>query len=299
MKKLWLLALLILLLSGCALPFLPAAPEPTAEPTSDPTPEPTMEPTASPAPAVPAAMAADGVHPQLIAHAGGAVYGYRLTNSLEALDSAYEAGFRFIELDFSRTEDGRIVLLHDWEAMSLRLIGKKGPMDAEDFLSAEALAGLTLLDAEELIRWLEAHPDCNVILDTKEDDAPGLAAELCRLAGPAAEQLIPQAYSFEEADELLAMGCERVILTLYRIGVSAEELRGFVEAHSLWAVTMSDARITPELAAAVADSGTALYCHTVNSLDFIDLWRDEGLTGVYTDYFQPVHWAKLPFPDIS
>ena len=39
----------------------------------------------------------DGEHPSLIAHAGGAVYGYRLTNSLEALDASYENGFRVFD----------------------------------------------------------------------------------------------------------------------------------------------------------------------------------------------------------
>ena len=45
-----------------------------------------------------------------------------------------------------------------------------------------------------------------------------------------------------------------------------------------------------EFAAAVFKSGTALYCHSVNTLDFVDAWRDKGLTGVYTDYFEPEHW---------
>ena len=90
-----------------------------------------------------------------------------------------------------------------------------------------------------------------------------------------------------ETDE---KGWEKVILTLYRIQTGPEELRSFLASCPLWAVTMPQERITEELAAAVADSGTALYCHTVNTLDFVDAWRDKGLTGIYTDYFEPKHW---------
>jgi hypothetical protein len=52
--------------------------------------------------------AENGGLPTLVAHAGGAVYGYRLTNSLEALDTAYNGGHRFVELDFEITSDGEI-----------------------------------------------------------------------------------------------------------------------------------------------------------------------------------------------
>ena len=59
--------------------------------------------------------------PALIAHAGGAIYGFRLTNSLEALEEAYACGHRVLEVDLSLTSDGEIVLIHDWEEMALRL----------------------------------------------------------------------------------------------------------------------------------------------------------------------------------
>ena len=115
MRKLTLLLMLLLLLGACASPAAPSpSPSPAPMEAPAPDPSPTLAPSPEPAPEEPPAMAEDGEHPRLIAHAGGAVYGYRLTNSLEALDRAWEAGFRFIELDFQRTSDGEIVLIHDW-----------------------------------------------------------------------------------------------------------------------------------------------------------------------------------------
>ena len=300
MKRLTLLILLLFCLCACAAPAaLPsAAPTsaatPAPAPTPEPTPEPPAEPSPEPTPEPPAAMAADGVHPRLIAHAGGAVYGYRFTNSLEALDRAYAAGFRFIELDFQRTSDGAIVLIHDWKSMSARLLGEAGQRSLEEFRAAEALAGLTLLDLDGLLSWMEAHPDCAIITDVKNGDTRPMLSDIREAAGDLAARFLPQAYSYEEVLALEEDGWERVILTLYHTVTSPDELRSFLEEHPLWAVTMSEAKITEALAAAVAESGTALYCHTINSLDFVDAWRDKGLTGVYTDYFEPKHmvWNK-------
>ncbi len=291
MKKLTLLLALLLCLSACASPAAAPTAAPAASATPAPTPAPTPEPAPEPTPE-PAAMAEDGVHPRLIAHAGGAVYGYRLTNSLEALDRAWEAGFRFIELDFQRSSDGEIVLIHDWESMAARLLGSEGRRSLRLFRSADALAGLTLLDLGGLLRWMEAHPGCAVITDIKSEDNRAMLSEIREEAGEMAARFIPQAYDFEEARVLAEDGWERVILTLYRVTVAPEELRAFLEEQPLWAVTVSEGRISEALAAAVTDSGTALYCHTVNSLDFVDAWRDKGLTGIYTDYFEPDHWDE-------
>ncbi len=283
-KRLLPLLLLLCLLASCAPALLPPEnPALSAAPAAPPSPAPTPAPP-------PMAMAADGEHPQLIAHAGGAVYGFRLTNSLEALDSAYAAGFRFIELDFVRASDGAAVLLHDWESMARRLLGEAGERSREEFLSAPALAGLTLLDGEGLFRWMEERPDCFIVTDVKAEDNAAFLGELRASAGEAGARLIPQAYSYAEAAALREEGWERVILTLYRMETTPEELRAFLADCPLWAVTVSEGRVSDELAAAVTESGCALYCHTVNTLDFVDAWRDKGLTGIYTDYFQPAHW---------
>ncbi len=274
----------LLLLASCAARPSAAETAPGQSVPAETTPAPAPEP-------VYLAMASDGEHPQLIAHAGGAIYGYRLTNSQEALDNAYAGGFRYIELDLLRSSDGEIVLLHDWESMARRLLGEAGERSAEDFTAAPALAGLTLLDAEGLFRWMDGHPDCYIITDVKDADDPAFLRELREKAGDAGTRFIPQAYSLEEAAALREGGWEKVILTLYRIQAEPEELRSFLAFCPLWAVTMPQERITEELAAAVADSGTALYCHTVNTLDFVDAWREKGLTGIYTDYFQPAHWV--------
>ena len=146
------------------------------------------------------------------------------------------------------------------------------------------------MDLTDLLAWLEKHPGCSVVTDVKEEDNAEILTALREKAGALADRFIPQAYSFGEAAGLREDGWERVILTLYRTDVTPAALGEFLSETPLWAVTVSEGRLTEALAAAVSESGTALYCHAVNSLDLFDEWKEKGLTGIYTDYFQPAHW---------
>lgn len=234
------------------------------------------------------AMAEDDIHPQLIAHAGGAIYGYTLSNSLEAINAAYEEGFRYIELDFESTSDDDIVLIHDWESMAKRMLGSEGQRTKEEFLKANSFADLTLLDESQLLTWMEVHPDCYVITDMKGNHNVEMMARLWEDAGNMQQNFIPQAYSLEEYDGLKAVGFPNVILTLYRMEIDCGQLAAFVREKAPWAITVSTDRVSQELIAALGDA--AIYCHSVNRVYEFEKWHDAGITGVYTDYLKPSHW---------
>lgn len=231
-------------------------------------------------------------HPELIAHAGGAIYGYRLSNSLEAINNAYDVGFRYLELDFEMTSDGYVVLIHDWESMSSRMLFSEGQRSLEEFKNSDTFMDLTVLTLDDLLNWLKKHPDVSVITDVKSEDNLKVLSSIRDVSGELIERFIPQIYEYKEYDSVLQMGYERIILTLYRMNPDTEELRNFVMAHDIWAVTMSDARITDELLTAITSTGTAVYCHAVNDLSFFEGWKKKGLTGIYTDYFTPEKWPE-------
>ncbi len=231
-----------------------------------------------------------GAYPRLIAHGGGAVYGYRLTNSLEAIEQSYANGFRYMEIDFERTSDGRYVLLHDWEPMAKRLLFEERVLTHKEFIEAETFSELTLLDADMLLDWLSKHDDCYIITDGKCDNLPFLEA-LYTMAGEQADRFIPQAYSFEEFRQIRELGFENVILTLYWFDtVDVLLLKDFVSNSDPWAVTVSGDRLTSELLEVLAPSDVPVYAHTVNDLSFFEQWEEQGLYGIYTDYFCPAKW---------
>lgn len=51
---------------------------------------------------------------QYIAHAGGSVYRYMYSNSIEAVENSLRHNFKYIELDLSITSDSQLVAWHDW-----------------------------------------------------------------------------------------------------------------------------------------------------------------------------------------
>ncbi|MBO4913919.1 MAG: hypothetical protein J5449_01820 [Oscillospiraceae bacterium] len=297
-----LLLLSAVLLCACAqsvpVPEEESAPPPaeqaaeplTEEPAEPPEPEPEPEPQEVEAP--PPALDLDA-RPVLIAHAGGAIWGYRLTNSLEALELAYAGGHRFIEVDISRSADGELVLLHDWESMARRMFGTEGCLTEEEFLARRAFARLTLMDLDALLDWLKAHPDCSIITDVKDEEGNVDAlSEIRRRAGELGDHFIPQVYDYGEYDAVSQLGYARVILTLYRLETEPDRLGDFAAAHRPWGITVAQDRLTRELLDAVlgASPDTLVFAHTVNDLSFFEAWQPQGLSGIYTDYFTPDRW---------
>ena len=226
--------------------------------------------------------------PTLIAHAGGQIYGYRLTNSKEALESAYKNDFRHIELDFEITSDGEYVLLHDWESMAERMLGKSGVLTKSEFLSAEKFRDLTLLDFDALVKWLKKHNDCYIITDAKCDNYPFM--DKVASIGDLKNNFIIQAYSYEEYDYAKTKGFENVLLTLYRIELNEEEVIKFAKEKNPWAITLPQKYATETLLKALKENNTKTYMHTINDLHTYETYQKSGLCGIYTDYFIPNHW---------
>ena len=229
-------------------------------------------------------------HPTLIAHAGGAVYGYRLTNSLEALDCAYENGFRVFELDFEVTSDGEYVLIHDWESMADRMLFREGKQTFQEFKSGDTFASLTLLSLHDLLHWLAEHGDCRIVTDAKCGNDPFLS-ELYNTADVLSDRFIPQVYTYDEYAMAKNIGFERVILTLYRMTVVEDELVDFARKEKPWAITIPKNGITEKLVSRLAGSGVVTYAHTINDLFLYEEWSEWGLYGIYTDYFSPKKWV--------
>lgn len=231
--------------------------------------------------------------PRLIAHAGGDIYGIRLTNSLQAFYNSYDKGFRFFETDISKTSDGVPVLVHDWgNANWLRNIKNSTKAATYDeFKSTKTILGLKLMDISLLLDWLSKHPDAYVITDIKEDNI-GVLSTIRDLYPKISGQIIPQIYSFEEYDTVRALGYEHIILTLYKLDVPADKVITFCNSHELFALTMSADRAAPDYVKQYANIRIPIYVHAVNDFDVYQKLRDSGIYGVYTDYFQPSEWIE-------
>ncbi|MBT8190813.1 MAG: sulfatase-like hydrolase/transferase, partial [Bacteroidia bacterium] len=93
---------------------------------------------------------------RFIAHAGGEIDGHTYTNCLEAMDLAYEKGFRLFELDIIKTSDGQYVAGHDWEKW--RYLTKYAgdiPVNLATFRKYKKLEQYTSMDMPMINQWFE------------------------------------------------------------------------------------------------------------------------------------------------
>lgn len=229
---------------------------------------------------------------ELVAHAGGAVYGFRRTNSLEAIDNSYRKGFKFFELDFEWTKDRHPVLIHDWDAMVKRLFMSKPKVyTLDEFHKAKTFKNFTLLDMKSLYEWLLKHEDVYIVTDIKKDNIRMLTHIKTRYPG-IQRQIIPQIYKLEEYEPVRKLGYDNIILTLYCMDKPESEIVKFVGENELFAVTMDEKQGFSALPNLLKENNTLSYVYTINDLATAENLKKNGVFGIYTDYFEPAHWAK-------
>ena len=105
-----------------------------------------------------------------MAHAFGRIDGYDYTNSKEAFEQNYLAGYRIFEVDVELTTDGVPVCMHDISSFN-SMTGFAGETTIlyEDFLSRKIYEKYTLVSADFIIEMLIKYDDIYFDLDLVYD----------------------------------------------------------------------------------------------------------------------------------
>lgn len=216
---------------------------------------------------------------RLIAHAGGALNGLPYTNSLQALDQHYAAGFRLFELDFEWTSDGRLVLVHDWILASHQFGVPEHVFSYDEFIHDHRRDGSHQLTFEELHAWLLAHPDASVVTDTKASNQR-LIQYLSANAVDVHAQFIVQIYRLSELQAARNFHPRAVWLAQYKFFYPVWAL---VRARGVDAFVVPIDLYTRE-PALQSRRGIPIYVHTVRAQAGTDvLSRWPNIYGVYVD----------------
>jgi len=244
----------------------------------------------------------------LLAHAGGGIPQGRYSNAKEAFDLSASLNHQFIEVDFSVTEDGDLVLIHDWDIrhyqyfsyMSflpeiLQRLNPKPAKSVSDFKQRKMKFGLTQMSLDDLLRWMKNNPDVKIITDIKFNNATHLKT-IYNHAGPLADRIIPQIYTTDEYDLIKTIGYDNIIFTNYRSKLDTEALILFISTYKLFALTVPIDNATPDLIEGAVQSDTPIFVHKyhhwtplslVNTPEGADILRSKGISGIYTDYLYP------------
>ena len=222
----------------------------------------------------------------MVAHAGGAIHGFKYTNSLQALENSYKNGFRYMEMDFNWTSDGVPVAIHDWDAMVRRLYGVEPKvMSHSEFKGTKTFQNLTMMDIGDVANWLAHKPDPFIITDIKDDNI-GILKYISENYPAVKPRFIPQIYSLDEYEAVKALGYDKIILTLYKSVHTEEEIVQFATTHKLYGVTMHHENAYSDLPKRLKELGLRVYIHTVNDLHIYETLYNNGVRGIYTDYFE-------------
>lgn len=101
--------------------------------------------------------------PHYIAHAGGSVYRYMYSNSLEAVRNTLAHGYDFMELDLSVTSDGELVAWHDWQ------FEWTGAPTHDEFMARKIYGLFTPIDFPRMDSILTANPQLTLVTDKISD----------------------------------------------------------------------------------------------------------------------------------
>jgi glycerophosphoryl diester phosphodiesterase len=90
----------------------------------------------------------------------GSINGIAASNTLDALNKNYDAGFRYFETDLMLTKDNQIALSNDLAVHEMNLA---------DFEKLKYQDRYTTLSWFKLLDWLNNHPEANIIIDSREN----------------------------------------------------------------------------------------------------------------------------------
>ncbi len=231
----------------------------------------------------------------VVGHAAGAYLGATYTNSIEALRSNVDR-FDVFELDFDWTADDRLVGLHDWGVVFERLYGflPDRALTYDAFRDTAPTIDITPVDLPMLRAFLADHPSVRIVTDIKTRNLDALE-KIADSIPDFSRRVIPQIYSPDEFERVVATGFTDVIWTLYRYPGNRDvehvlaRIRE-IEAEFpdvLYAVAMpielADAGHAERLHAA----GVPVYAHTVNTCETYRRLVSRGVTSIYTDSLDP------------
>lgn len=225
-----------------------------------------------------------------IIHAAGTIDDISGTNSLQALERAYAAGNRTIEIDFNFTSDGYLACFHDrsawwWWYPEFQQDGLVPTLS--EFLQMKSYGKYTTMWLDSLVRYMKEHPDLYIVTDVKDDNI--LAAQvIARYFPEMLDRFIVQIYAPEQYDIVSELGYSYIIYTLYQTSweniMNPEYLADYAETHTLLGYTFNVELLEYEaFRKNIQNAGIPYYTHTVNELDEQKECFDFGVQGIYTD----------------
>lgn len=231
-----------------------------------------------------------------IVHACGEIYYpdedqyYTYTNSKEALQNCYDAGYRVCEIDFRITSDDKLVCTHDMDRIYLEGEPLKNSDGLDKYLNGKVYERFTTIWLEDIVEFIREHNDFYVVTDIKDSNKKGcsLISEACP---DLLDNFIIQIYHTWQYNAIKKLGFNNIILTLYRTNPVERALfpiSSFAKKHELVGFTFGYHWTDKDFFFPnIAETGVPMYVHTVNDVNEMKKYYEMGIAAIYTDRIDP------------
>jgi glycerophosphoryl diester phosphodiesterase len=218
---------------------------------------------------------------RFIAHAGGGIDGRTYTNSLDAINQAYDKGFRLIELDLIETRDGQLVAAHDWEVWRQATGSDASAPSRDEFRSLLLFGRYRTMDLEDLEQWFAARPDAFLVTD-KVTEFEALIKGFQHV-----DKMIVEVFSVADYERARREGIRYPMLSLHAALLNDEEDEVLAllrrEPVKFLAVASKIVRRQEKLLKALRRNGACIYVFTSSDSRYLESVFDGPIYGAYTD----------------
>lgn len=173
-------------------------------------------------------------YPGEIAIAGAPNQSLVGTNSLEALNESFNAGYRNIKVNVCWTEDKEAVMLSSWNELSTYYnTNDSQDITLDEFHELNMKNGLNSMDNLDLIAWVKEHPDVKIIVQAERSSDYFMKC-VKSYANDLVDQFITEVPGMVEYSGLYPS-----ILNIDIGGNTASQLLEFIDLNNISAVSMS------------------------------------------------------------
>lgn len=229
----------------------------------------------------------------MVRHAGGGLENRSYLNCAEAIEESARLFKRpVIELDFCRTYDGGIILLHDFASIGIAdmtINNGGGGIYRADFMNLKISGQYTPLDLESLFAIMDAHKEIRIIVDGSIDIIPDIINAAKKVDCGILKRFIIQLYGYDDYKKIESMyHFEDYIFTLYSSGLyiwNFKEIVAFCLDNNIPVVTMPKEYVRNRRTLSIFNKyNIKVFAHTVNDSNLWKKLQNMGVWGIYTDF---------------
>lgn len=225
------------------------------------------------------------IHAAGYVEAGGVQYDY--TNTYDALTSCYDAGNRFVEIDFKFSTDGKLICAHEGSDNTwAEGIDSDGPISEEAFLNAKFEGALTTMGLTQLADYMRSHEDLYIVTDCKAMENLRSCGYIAAKCPDLLDRFVVQIYHAKDYNDIRKLGFKNIILTLYKTKEyerTPDALLKDIREYDLIGITFWEKWMSEDFFKPLLDEGNVLLLvHTVNDINDIKRDVETGVL-VYTD----------------